>query len=297
MMNYVGEFAGLATAVCWTASAMSFQFASRRIGSLSVNLIRLLLAFSFYIAYSKIFLGHWLPFDIPLKSWVFLSLSGLIGFVLGDLFLFKSYEYISSKTSMLVMSLAPPVAAVLGWIMLSEPFSWMNLLGMVLVLSGVSLVVLKKDKDNGVKSYRYPVKGILLALGGAVGQGVGSVFSKIGMGNLDPFESSQIRVITGIVGFVIIISVLNKWKVFGQGLKDKKASRALVIGSFFGPFLGVSLGMLAFKHTTLGIASTLMATVPVFILLPSHILFKEKVTLNEIVGAIVAVGGILVFFL
>jgi len=80
-------------------------------------------------------------------------------------------------------------------------------------------------------------------------------------------------------------------------LKDKKASRALVIGSFFGPFLGVSLGMLAFKHTTLGIASTLMATVPVFILLPSHILFKEKVTLNEIVGAIVAVGGILVFFL
>lgn len=296
-MNFIGEYAGLATAVCWTASAMSFQFASRRIGSLSVNLIRLLLAFSFYIAYSKIFLGHWFPFDIPHKSWIFLSISGLIGFVLGDLFLFKSYEYVSSKISMLVMSLAPPIAALLGWIMLSEPFSWMNFLGMALVLSGVSLVVLKKDKDNGVKTFRYPTKGILLALGGAVGQGVGSVFSKIGMGNLDPFESSQIRVITGIIGFVIIISVLKKWNVFGQGLKDKKASRALVIGSFFGPFLGVSLGMVAFKYTTLGVASTLMATVPVFILLPSHILFKEKVTMNEIVGAIVAVGGILVFFL
>ncbi|HNW52127.1 MAG TPA: DMT family transporter [Prolixibacteraceae bacterium] len=296
-MSYVGEFAGLATALCWTVTAMSFQFASRRIGSVLVNLIRLVFAFLFYLVYCKITLGHWLPLDAPLKAWIYLSISGLIGFVLGDFFLFKSYEYVSSKISMLVMTLAPPIAAVLGWIMISEPFSLMNGLGMVLVLGGVALVVLKRDTENGEKKLRYPLKGILLAFGGAVGQGVGSVFSKIGMGDYDPFASSQIRVITGVIGFAIMISFMGQWKNIRPGLTDRKVSTALLIGSFFGPFLGVSLGMVAFKHTSLGVASTLMATVPVFILLPSHLLFKERLTINEVIGAMVAVGGIIVFFL
>ncbi|MBN2262789.1 MAG: DMT family transporter [Prolixibacteraceae bacterium] len=296
-MNYAGEIAGLATAVCWTVTAMSFQVASRRIGSVSVNLIRLVFAFLFYVVYSKIFLGQWLPLDAPLKAWIYLSISGLIGFVIGDFFLFKSYEFISSKISMLIMTLAPPVAAVLGWFMMGERFTLMNTFGMLLVIAGVSMVIMKKDVENGVKKNRYPVKGIVFALLGAVGQGVGAVFSKIGMGDYDPFASSQIRVITGIIGFTIMISLMKRWPVVSKGLSDKKASKALVLGSFFGPFLGVSLGMVAFKFTSVGIASTLMATVPVFILVPSHLLLKEKLTVVEVFGAVFAVAGIAVFFL
>lgn len=297
MAGFTGEFAGLATAICWTATAMSFQVASRRIGSVSVNLIRLVMAFVFYVAYSKIFLDQWLPLDAPLEAWIYLSISGVIGFVLGDFFLFKSYEFISSKISMLIMTLAPPVAAILAWIMLGETFSWMNSLGMMLVLGGVSLVVLKKESENGTKKMKYPLKGILFALLGAIGQGVGAVFSKKGMGDYDPFASSQIRVITGIIGFAILITLTKRWGMLRKGLSDRTASRAMVIGSFFGPFLGVSLGMVAFKYTSLGIASTLMATVPVFILLPSHLILKEKLTVNEVIGAFIAVVGIGVFFL
>ena len=296
-MNYAGEIAGLATAVCWTVTAMSFQVASRRIGSVSVNLIRLVFAFLFYVAYSRIFLGQWLPLDAPLKAWIYLSISGLIGFVIGDFFLFKSYEFISSKISMLIMTMAPPIAAILGWFMMGERFTIMNTFGMLLVIAGVSMVIMKKDVENGVKKNRYPVKGIVFAFLGAVGQGVGAVFSKIGMGDYDPFASSQIRVITGIVGFAIMISLMKRWPVVSNVLHDKKASKALVLGSFFGLCLGVSLGMVAFKFTSVGIASTLMATVPVFILFPSHLLLKEKLTVIEVVGAVFAVAGIAVFFL
>ncbi|MCF8360492.1 MAG: DMT family transporter [Prolixibacteraceae bacterium] len=296
-MNYTGEIAGLATALCWTATALSFQFASRRIGSVSVNLIRLVLAFLFYMVYGKIFTGHWLPVGAPVKAWIYLSISGLIGFVLGDFFLFKSYEFVSSKISMLIMTLAPPIAAILGWFMMGEVFTLMNSLGMLLVLGGIAMVVMRRDIENGKRRMRYPLKGILLAFGGAVGQGVGAVFSKIGMGSYDPFAASQIRVITGIIGFALLITFMKRWKVLYAGISDRKASRALLIGSFFGPFLGVSLGMVAFKFTTVGIASTLMATVPVFILLPSHLIMKEKLTTSELIGAVIAVAGIALFFL
>lgn len=296
MMNYTGEIAGLATAICWTATAMSFQYASRRIGSVSVNLIRMVFAFVFYLIYSRIVLGQWLPLDASPEAWLYLGISGLIGFVIGDYFLFKSYEYVSSKISMLIMSTAPAFAALLGWIMIKDPFTWMNFFGMALVMLGVAVVILKKDTESGKRRIRYPIKGIFFAFGGAIGQGVGSVFSKIGMAENDPFASSQIRVIIGLIGFTIMISFMKHWKNLFEGVKDKKASKALVIGSFFGPFLGVSLGMVAFKYTSLGVASTLMATVPVFILLPSHIILKEKLTLNEVVGAIIAVMGIAIFF-
>lgn len=295
-MQNLGEIAGISTAICWTITAMSFQLASRRIGSVSVNLLRLLLAFAFYVVYTKVVLGTWLPSGFSVKSWTYLSISGLIGFVLGDFFLFKSYEYISSKISMLVMTLAPPIAALMGWFMMKEPFSWLNLTGMVLVLLGVALVILRRETAANKKMV-YSVRGVLFAFGGAVGQGVGAVFSKIGMEDHDPFAASQIRVITGVIGFAILITLMKRWKNLRNGLKDTKALKALSVGSFFGPFLGVALSMVAFKNTTVGIASTLMATVPVFILLPSVFYLKEQFHIREIIGAAISVIGIFIFFI
>jgi drug/metabolite transporter (DMT)-like permease len=69
------------------------------------------------------------------------------------------------------------------------------------------------------------------------------------------------------------------------------------LGAFFGPFLGVSFSLVAVKYTEAGIASTIMALVPVFIIVPAVLFFKEKVTLPEMLGAIVSVAGVALFFL
>ncbi len=297
-LSHLGEIAGVVTAICWTASALSFSLATRRAGSLAVNIARLVLAMGMFLIWSKIMRGFWTPMDATPEAWKWLSISGLVGFVAGDYCLFKSYSYQSAKLSMLIMSLAPPVAALAGALILHERLSWLNGLGMVLVLSGIATVILKRPESETNKSrLKYPVKGLLLALGGAIGQGIGAVFSKLGMGNYDPFASSQIRVITGILGFIVIITLAKQWRSIGFSLKNNKALTPLLIGSFFGPFLGVSLSLLSFQYTTVGIASTLIATVPVFILIPSVVIFHEKLNWKEIVGAFLAVIGMAIFFL
>lgn len=48
VQSHLGELIALGTAVCWTVTGLAFQQATRRSGSLSVNLIRLLMAFVIY---------------------------------------------------------------------------------------------------------------------------------------------------------------------------------------------------------------------------------------------------------
>jgi drug/metabolite transporter (DMT)-like permease len=71
----------------------------------------------------------------------------------------------------------------------------------------------------------------------------------------------------------------------------------IALGSFFGPFLGISFSLLSVKYTETGIAATIMAIVPILIIPPSIILFKEKFTWLEIIGAVISVAGVVVMFL
>jgi drug/metabolite transporter (DMT)-like permease len=302
-MSNLGEIIALGTAVCWTATGLAFQQASRRAGSLSVNIIRLLMAFVIYAVVSTFALGQLFPLNASGFNWFWLSISGLIGFVFGDYFLFKSYEHISVRISMLVFSLNPPFAAIISWFAMGETMSAKALLAMLITLGGIVMVILQKpvngEKENGKKKrfeFSFSAKGLLFALLGTIGQSTGLVLSKYGMGEYNVFAATQIRIIAGTIGFVVLITLIKRWPKVNQAVRDAKGMRYITIGAIFGPFIGVYLSLLAVKHTTVGIASTIMAIIPVLIIVPSVILFKEKVTVKEVIGAFITVGGVVLFF-
>jgi len=297
MQNYLGESAALLTAIFWTITALAFERASLKVGSLSVNIIRLFLGFIFLTVFSWIHRGIALPVDASSENWIWLLLSGLVGFVFGDLFLFKSYTIIGSRFAMLIMTLVPPITALTGWLILGETLSLMNYLGMALTIGGIALAIFSRGEGEKKIKLKLSAKGILFAFGGAVGQAVGLVLSKFGMKDYDPFAATQIRIIAGIVGFTLLVTVLGRWQRVGQAIRNGKGMMNISIGSFFGPFLGVSFSLLAVVYTTTGVASTIMAIVPVLIIPPAVLLFKQKVTWLEIVGALISVSGVTLMFL
>ncbi|MCA0445283.1 MAG: DMT family transporter [Bacteroidetes bacterium] len=300
--GHVGELAALLTAIFWTVTALSFEKASKSVGSLSVNIIRLVIAFLFISVYSWVSRGYFFPTDASTHAWLWLMLSGFVGFVLGDLFLFKSYMVMSARVSMLIMALAPPMTALFGWIFLGEILTWYHGAGMVLTLTGIAMVVLDQpghEEGADPKKFKlsYPLSGLLLAFGGAVGQALGLILSKIGMQNYDAFASTQIRIIAGIIGFAAIFTVFGRWSRVFSAVKHKSAMSWLTLGAFFGPFLGVSFSLIAVQNTHAGVAATIMAIVPVLIIPPSVFFFGEKVTPKEILGAILSVTGVAILFL
>lgn len=295
--HHVGEFAALLTAFFWTATSLAFESASNRIGSVAVNIIRLIIGFVFLSIFTLIQRGLVLPFDASPDNWLWLSLSGLIGFVFGDLFLFKSYTIIGSRFSMLIMTLVPPITAFFSFIILGERLTLFHYLGMTLTFSGIAMAIFSRSGRSEKLSLKLSPKGIMYAFGGAVGQALGLVLSKFGMKGYNPFAATQIRIIAGILGYALLVTFLVRWKAVRNATHDRSGMILTTLGAFFGPFLGVSFSLIAIKYTEAGIASTIMALVPVFIIIPAMVLFKQKVTLSEIIGAIVSVGGVALFFL
>jgi drug/metabolite transporter (DMT)-like permease len=290
----LGQLAALATAICWTFTALCFEYSSKKIGSLSVNVIKMYLAFALFTVFAWIFRGKPFPTDASVFAWIWLGLSGIIGFVLGDLFLFKALTIIGARTSMLIMALVPPITAVIGFFLLSETIALRHFLGMALTIGGVATVIL--TRESGTKKLKHPVKGLVYACIGMAGQAVGLVLSKYGMGEYNAFSATQIRIIAGLVGFTLLLFYFRAWGHLKTAFKNIPAMRITTIGSVCGPFIGVYLSLLAVQNTSTGVASNIMAIVPVMIIPFSILLFKEKINLREIVGAIIAVAGTAIMF-
>jgi drug/metabolite transporter (DMT)-like permease len=300
--SHLGEFAALLTAFFWTCTALAFTGAGKRIGSLSVNYWRLIVGIIFLCSFTFIRFGSFFPHDIDLKGWLWLALSGFIGVFLGDLFLFKAFTIVGPRIALLLMSLAPALAAFISWFALNETLDLFDFIGMAVTTAGIALVILTKPKNsNGEKNnfkLRHNVKGIVFALLGAIGQATGLVISKIGLQSTsNPFYATQIRLYAGILGFAILITYLRRWKPIIASLKDIKAVGILSVGAFFGPFLGISFSLLAIQYANPGIVQTITSITPVLIIPFSVWFFKEKITLREVLGAVIAVGGISLFFI
>lgn len=234
LQSNIGEIAALGTALCWTIVGITFESAGKRVGSLSVNYIRLVFGFIFISSYALLTRGLIFPIDASSNNWIWLLISGFIGFFLGDLFLFQAYIEIGSRISALIMAASPPLAALLGYIFLKEKLRPISLLGMAITIIGIAIVILSKDRDEKKVRVNYSFKGLLYAFLGALGQSLGLILSKVGMGDYNPLAATQIRIIAGFISFTVLFIVLNKFGELKLAIKDKKAMKTIAIGSFLG---------------------------------------------------------------
>ncbi len=311
-MNHLGEIISLGVAVSWTITAWFAAKASRRVGAMVTNVLRLVLAAVFLGIILWVTIGHPYPVYADKNTWLWLGLSALVGYVFGDYCLFNCYLYIGPRFGQLLMTLAPPMAAVAGWIMLGETLGWKAILAMAVTLLGIAISILSRDGGSHHFKLDLPLKGVLLGIGAGIGQGVGLVLSKIGMQyyaaavpadapslmeGMLPFASTMMRAIVGGIGFFAILLLQKDFGKLRSAVKDRVAMRYATVITLFGPVLGVSLSLMAVRYANAGIASTLMALTPVIIILPEVLIEKKRIRFKEIVGLAVTIAGVALFFL
>ena len=311
-------------AVSWTVTALFAEVASKRMGSLPLNVVRMTMSLTLLVV------TLWLTMGIPWPryadggTWGWLLLSGVVGYVIGDYCLMQGYIYIGSRFGQLFMTLSAPTAALTGRLLLGEQMRPLAILGMVITLGGIALSILSKGEKSEVK-LKLPRKGVFFAAVAGIRQGFGLVLSKIGLQHYDaaiaaagmsdrlvpdgavlplplylsvPFAATMIRATIGLLGFFLLLRVFNKdWRQkLSHAVHDRRAMWCVLGATVFGPFVGVSASLLATQYTSTGIAQTLFALTPVLIIAPAALLFRQRVTPREVVGAVISVAGVCLFF-
>lgn len=303
-MTYLGELISIGVAFSWTATALLSEFGSKRLGNLTLNVLRMALALLFSLVLFGVATGSLWPSGVSAEACGWMLLSGLVGYVIGDFCLFQCYIIIGSRYGQLFMTLAPLSAALMAWVTLGEQMTSRGFLAMLVTLTGISISVLGRGEHHKV-SLKLPLSGVLFAVGAAVCQGVGLVLSKIGMAHYDtaqtaewliPFSANFFRCIAGIVGFLLLHYFREGMAPLREALHDRKGMAVATATTIFGPFVGVGFSLMAVQYTSAGIASTLMALTPIIIILPSWWLFRQPITWKAVLGAVISVVGVSLFF-
>ncbi len=324
--GHLGELAALGAALCWVFTSLAFAAAGRRIGPTAVNFIRIFLALAVLACIQRLWFGQWAP-PIESHGLLLLGLSGLIGLTIGDQFLFTALVYIGPRLTTLLMTLAPPVTALLAWPLLGESLGLIQIVGMVITLAGIAWVVLERPEGKGhgrSADHPYRIRGVILgAIAGAC-QATGLVLSKLGMGHvprggeptqhIDPWAATMFRMAFAAIGIVILVSAMHLVRRAGRNGRDIPVSTEaehlppgrlasgrgvlafallmVCVGVMFGPVLGVWNSMVAVDRAEAGVAATLMAMTPVFILPLAIWIEKERISWRAAIGAMIAVAGV-----
>jgi len=295
-MPFIGELSALLTAFLWSGTSIVFTEATTRVGSIQVNITRLLMALVMLLL-SILVLG----LDLQLSSTQIMNLtwSGIVGLVLGDSFLFRAFKDIGARVSMLIMSLVPGFTAGMALVFLGESLSFQAVAGMVVTMTGVGIVVLDRRPAASGK-YRITPKGLLFALLGALGQASGLIFAKQAFveAPIHGLVATTVRIATAVIIF-LPMAMLFRWyrNPFKVYARDRAALGYTATGAVLGPFLGITFSFIAIAFTEVAVATTIMALPPIIMLPLVRYYYHEHLSIRAIGGAVLAVAGVAVLFL
>ncbi|MCL2927312.1 MAG: DMT family transporter [Trichodesmium sp. MAG_R01] len=293
--NFQGELAALSGAFLWAVSSAAYSLLGQKISALKLNLFKGLIAIA--LIFLTLIISGKLQTEINLFTMNLLLISGIIGIGLGDTAFFYALKNMGARRTLLVGTLSPPITALLSLIFLEEQLTFGAWCGIFITGIGVAWVI--SERTPGVVISNINIKqGIVWAILAAIANSTGIILSRFALlfSEIIPLWSTLLRLIGGII-IVVFLLLLQRTR---QGKSEKinwsiKLRIDIFIVTFGGTYLGIWLQQTSLKYASAGIAQTLLATGPIFII-PIAVKMGEKISIRSIFGVLVAVIGISFLF-
>lgn len=290
-----GELAALAAALLWALASVTYGWIGQQVSPLGLNLSKGIVAVVM-LSLTLIFSGELTPQISHSNLWL-LMLSGIAGIGLGDTAYFEAMQRLGARRTLLLKeALSPPITACFALIFLAEILSIGAWVGIFLTVLGVIWVI--SERLASLEGPTELLSGISFGLLAALAQAVGAVLSRAALAGtaVSPLWAALLRLSAG-VGVLLLWGLarqqLGRWL---KGMNSKRLLAALVLAAFGGTYLGIWLQQVALKYTPAGIAQTLGATSPLFVL-PVVAALGEVISIRAVLGVAIAIGGIALIFI
>lgn len=297
----------LSASVFWTLTPVFLAAAGRRIGAYHVNILRLVMAGTALVFIASCYLmskGCLAAAQVPARAFLWLTLSGVTGLILGDSFYINALTTLGPRRTTLVITLAPIVPVVIAWIFIGEKLALPVLAGIVMIIGGIIYTASYEGEPGArvasAEPGRFSVKGMALAVCGTFFHGFGAVMARqafLSAPEIDPIVATAVRVASSaVILSVFAVCTGQLFKAVRQ-LQSPPVLTRVALGTLFGPVIGMIFYVSAFKYTAAGIATTLSGLSPILILPVIAFRYRVKIRKKAIVGTIFAVVGVAVMVL
>lgn len=295
MYVVLGYLFAIITAGCWTQNSIIYTYVGKRVGSSTVTHIRLWLAFPATLIIHLIFTGTLLPMDSTAASYLFIAASGVFGFFIADLFIFKAFQHIGARKTMVIMTISPIFSAVISWVVFNEVLRILQITGVIITIGGVIAVILVEGRKTSEPTR--PI-WIIFALTGAVIHAIGMVLAKAGLAEgIHPVSANVVRIGSGLAGLAVFTLVRGKFIRDFVKMKDIRSLYLLTAAALAGPVFGMLLALYAFSWAPVGIVTTLMQLTPIMLLPIDRFYLKKHIPRGAVWGTLIAVTGAGLLFL
>lgn len=294
LANFQGEIAALTAALIWAIASFVYVHLGKQFPPTLLNLFKNSIAI-LLIGITLLLMGNGIPTLDPLAVGL-LAISGAVGIGFGDTVFFEALNCLGSRRALLMESLAPPLTALLAIAFLQETLANTDYLGIGLTITGVAWVVVERAPD-AVQRYLRPLRGIAFGGMAALAQASGAVMSRAALVETDisPLWSSLIRLSAGVVLLLLWVGLKPQLHQEFPKLRSGKMLLVLTGSAFFSTFLAIWLQQISLKYAEAGVAQSLSATSPLFVI-PIALLLGERVSLRALLGAAIALIGIWLLF-
>ncbi|MCD2493471.1 DMT family transporter [Lacrimispora sp. NSJ-141] len=295
--HIIGELCALGVALSDAVTCTCFNAAGKKINIFTVNFLKTMTALICVAVIRLMMYGTVSLAGVSPRAWLYLSLSGLIGFVFGDFFYFSSFLYLPYRISMMIFYSSPIVTSLAAWELYGQILQPVDWAGILLITMGLCIVLLARRRQaEGAGQRKQTALGVAFAVLGMLGQAGGVLLSSQGLRLIETaggsLAASQVRIIAGIGGFFVVMLVGKRRAAAGQALKYPKELGLVMIGGICGCAVGTTLTLHSLNYIPAGISSAITSVSPVMILIFTVFVLREKIRAAEVIGAIVCISGI-----
>lgn len=276
--------------ISFATASLFFNQYSKEISATWMNYFKAVVAFSCFLAVTLVFN---LSIELSIRTVVFLFASGVLGLLIGDIFLLKAFTHLGSGRVLMLFGFQPLILGVASYFLFDQDLSGSKILAVLLLMACLFTFDLESFKQKG----HWDLKGLTYALLGVGLDAAGVLLTKTAFEEnpqLSPFYANTFRSGIAVLIFLVIsrfawfqLSLFKPLINFGTSEKLK-----ITFISFLGTFVSLGFYLTAMKHGDLATVTAIAGTSPLFATLFETLSGRKKMTGYLIVGTGFFIAGI-----